>query len=141
MTGLFKDLKKKDSLLAQKAKFKWLREGDANTKFYHRVINKRRKRNDISGIIIDNVWREEVQEVKEGIYNFFKEHYTSRVVPRPSLRADFAAKTMSTVENAMLTAPFVEEEIYAANRMCESSKSPGPDGYNFGFFKEYWELF
>lgn len=64
MIGLFKVLKDKDSLLAQKAKFKWLRKGDANTRFYNRVINKRRKRNEIAGITINNVWREEVQDIR-----------------------------------------------------------------------------
>lgn len=77
---------------------------------------------------------------KEDIYNFFKDHYSSRVVPRPTLRADFATSTISGEENLLLIAPFEEAEIYEAIRMCESSKSSGPDGYNFGFFKEYWEL-
>jgi len=32
-----------------------------------------------------------------------------------------------------------EEEVKKAVWMCEGSKSPGPDGYNFNFIKHNWE--
>lgn len=35
-------------------------------------------------------------------------------------------------------APFQLEEIKEAVWDCESSKSPCPDGVNFGFIKEIW---
>lgn len=31
-------------------------------------------------------------------------------------------------------------EIKEAVWACDGNKSPGPDGYNFGFIKEFWEL-
>ncbi|KAL8515928.1 hypothetical protein ACS0TY_014579 [Phlomoides rotata] len=50
---LFQDMKSKDSFIFQKARCKWIKEGDANTRFFHKYINKRRKRNEISGVMVE----------------------------------------------------------------------------------------
>lgn len=39
----------------------------------------------------------------------------------------------------MSVARFREEEIKAAVWDCGSEKSPGPDGFNFKFIKQFWE--
>lgn len=39
-----------------------------------------------------------------------------------------------------LIAAFSEEEIQAAVWDCEGQKSPGPDGTNFTFIKEFWDI-
>lgn len=58
------DLKLQASILKQKARTRWLKGGNVNSSFFHNVINRRRKRNEIAGIMIDGVWREEVAKVK-----------------------------------------------------------------------------
>ncbi|XP_071694439.1 uncharacterized protein [Rutidosis leptorrhynchoides] len=35
---------------------------------------------------------------------------------------------------------FSENEIWEAIKNCGSSKSPGPDGFNLGFYKKYWGI-
>jgi len=45
---------------------------------------------------------------------------------------------LSYTEGGGLTRPFIEEEVKAAVWDCDSFKSPGPDGVNFGFLKEFW---
>ncbi|KAL8474246.1 hypothetical protein ACS0TY_030897 [Phlomoides rotata] len=60
--NLFHDMKCKDNILLQKARCKWIKEGDANTRFFHKYINKRRKRNEITGVRIEGEWKEEVEE-------------------------------------------------------------------------------
>ncbi|MCI98161.1 cysteine-rich receptor-like protein kinase, partial [Trifolium medium] len=37
-----------------------------------------------------------------------------------------------------LTRPFSESEVKAAVWDCGNFKSPGPDGINFGFLKDFW---
>jgi hypothetical protein len=48
-------------------------------------------------------------------------------------------KHLSQIESESLTKPFSEAEVKAAVWDCDSYKSPGPDGINFGFYKEFWE--
>jgi len=40
----------------------------------------------------------------------------------------------------MLVSDFSEEEVRATIWGCDSSKSPGPDGFNFGFIKSCWDI-
>jgi hypothetical protein len=39
-----------------------------------------------------------------------------------------------------LTANFTLEEITEVVRGCDGSKCPGPDGFNFAFIKEFWDV-
>ncbi|XP_071738779.1 uncharacterized protein [Rutidosis leptorrhynchoides] len=43
-------------------------------------------------------------------------------------------------ENSKYFHNFIKNEIWDAIHDCESSKAPGPDGFNMKFFKKYWEL-
>ena len=45
-----------ESMLRQKARIKWLKEGDRNSTYFHRLINHRRRKNAIPGIFMDGVW-------------------------------------------------------------------------------------
>lgn len=49
----------------RKTKNKWIREGDVNSCYYHRWINKRTKSNALEGLLVDNVWVESVEDVKK----------------------------------------------------------------------------
>jgi hypothetical protein len=51
---------------------------------------------------------------------------------------DLVFKQLSSVERGSLTWPFTGAEIKDAVWDCDSFKSPGPDGVNFGFFKDFW---
>lgn len=44
------------------------------------------------------------------------------------------------MEGEALTRYFSEEEVKQAIWDCEGSKSPGPDGFNFTFYKTCWHI-
>ena len=46
-----------ESLMRQKAKARWIKEGDSNSKFFHRVVNSNRKSNTLRGVLVNGVWR------------------------------------------------------------------------------------
>ena len=43
-------------------------------------------------------------------------------------------------DRRLLDASISMEEVRRAVWECESSKSPGPDGFNFNFIKRTWEI-
>ncbi|KAL5153812.1 hypothetical protein HKD37_19G053302 [Glycine soja] len=45
-----------ESMFWQKARVKWLKEGDINSAYFHKLINYRRRHNGIQGLIFDGVW-------------------------------------------------------------------------------------
>lgn len=133
----WEELHKKESLLAQKARERWIQQGDGNTRFFHNAIKVRQRRNQIEMIKVEDRWLSEVEEIKEEVRIHFGDQFNEQHGDRPTLdRIQF--KQLSEREAENLTEPFTMEEIKEAVWSCESSKSPGPDGFNFLFIKECW---
>ena len=74
-----------ESILWQRSRCKWVMEGDRNTKYFHACINKRRVRNQLSGVKIGDVWVEDPIRVKEGVAGFFESRYKESCRDRPTL--------------------------------------------------------
>lgn len=66
------------SLLAQKAKIRCLREGDVNSRLFHKAISKRRSSNRLMGLEIGGEWTEEPGAVKGEIKNYFCNLFASK---------------------------------------------------------------
>ena len=62
---LFMHEKKEMSDLAQKAKIKWSIEGDENSKFFHGLLNRKRRQDAIKGVQVDGDWVTEPMHVKD----------------------------------------------------------------------------
>ncbi|GKU90763.1 hypothetical protein SLEP1_g4714 [Rubroshorea leprosula] len=134
---LWKNTRIKNRMWQQKAKRTWLREGDANTAFYHKCFQNRKRRNEINSILVNGRRCEEVAVVKEEIAKHFQNLFTEEMWSRPKLE-NISFEQISEAQNCFLTAPFTEEEIRAVVWDCDSSKAPGPDGLNFRFVKLFW---
>ena len=61
---------KQDNLL------KWLKEGDRNSAYFHKLINHRRRHNVIQGLIIDGEWVQDPSRVKTEAFNHFKDRFS-----------------------------------------------------------------
>ncbi|GJX94113.1 hypothetical protein Tco_1280642 [Tanacetum coccineum] len=122
---------------AQKAKINWSIEGDENSKYFHGIINKQINKLVIRGILADGAWIEEPKDVK----NEFLSHFNDRFnVPSSScfeLDMDFPHQLSMEQKNDLER--FVKnDEIKRAVWDCGSDNSPGPDGFTFGFYRQYW---
>lgn len=137
---LFSQLTNWRSLLSQKARFRWILEGDINSKIFHRSINYRRQTNGILGLEIEDEWNEDPNKVKPTIRDYFKKLFTgldSRLVELP---ADLFENRLEATDGAALTAHFTKEEIKSAVWDCDESKSPGPDIFGMEFYKSCWDI-
>ncbi|GLT87099.1 hypothetical protein SLE2022_051990 [Rubroshorea leprosula] len=130
-------LRKREVIWKQKSRSKWVREGDANTRFFHRIANGRKAQNHITGLWCDGCWVEEPIQVKKEVVNYFSKLFQADTWNRPKpYGVNF--KQISTEDKQWLERPFSIEEIEEGLRSCEGSKAPGPDGYNFSFLKFAW---
>ncbi|KAL8513843.1 hypothetical protein ACS0TY_013093 [Phlomoides rotata] len=139
MDDLAKDLQTLDSQLFQKARIKWIVEGDANTRFFHNIINRNYKMNEITGLSDGASWVDSLQGVKKLVFNHFRSYFSWSSSYRARLDPLLFSKKIGVLENIFLEAPFTMDEVKDAIWNCESSSSPGPDGFSFGFYKENWE--
>ncbi|GKV45492.1 hypothetical protein SLEP1_g52564 [Rubroshorea leprosula] len=135
---LWKNMRIKESMLQQKSRKMWLKEGDANTKFYHRSVKGRWRRNEINSIQINGEQFRGVSEIREGVVKYFKGLFTEEEWQRPKLDG-INFRQLADKDNDFLMAKFTEEEIQNVVWDCDSTKSPGLDGFNFRFIKTMWE--
>ena len=77
--------------------------------------------------------------IKKAVRSFFKNLYSQLDVPDISLPQNFLPR-ISTEEARILERRPTPEEVKDAVWSCESSKSPGYDGFNFKFIKNMWEV-
>jgi hypothetical protein len=82
---------------------------------------------------------EGVQPIRNAVYTHFKDHFAAPSMIRPGAE-NLNFKCLSYAEGGCLIKPFSVEEVKAAVWDCDSFKSPGPDGVNFGFIKEFWDM-
>jgi len=130
--------KKLESLHRQKARSTWLKHGDSNSKFYHSMIRWRKLRNEVKGVEIDNQWCEEPKSVRKEAKRVFQQRFMATIDHGVRLgHVDF--KYLPEAMSLKMVGAISEEEVKAAVWMCEGSKSPGPDGFNFSFIKSNWE--
>nr|KYP37357.1 Transposon TX1 uncharacterized [Cajanus cajan] len=116
------------SILHQKSRVQWLREGDVNSKYFHRSIARRRQSNEIRCLDFDGELVEEKTHMHRKVKDFFESHFRESDKVRPRLG-----------EWRFLETPFSETEIKEAVWSCDGNKCPGSDGYNLRFVKEFWD--
>ncbi|KAH1246485.1 hypothetical protein GmHk_06G016557 [Glycine max] len=74
-----------ESMLKQKARVKWLKEGDKNSAYFHKLVNYRRRHNAIQGLIIDGEWVHDPGRVKNAVLSHFKNRFSEQFSNRPTL--------------------------------------------------------
>jgi hypothetical protein len=127
------------SICWQQSRMQWLREGDANSKFFHGIMSSRRRRNTIPFFLVNGVLVEGVDNVRAAVLAHFSSHFQSTRGQRPSMDG-MHFRMLPGREGTALIRPFSIEEVKAAVWDCDSYKSPGPDGIPFGFIKDFWDM-
>ncbi|PNX67898.1 cysteine-rich receptor-like protein kinase, partial [Trifolium pratense] len=62
------------SICWQQSRSRWLKEGDANTKYFHSVLANRRRGNTISSLQVDNTMVEGVAPIRNAVVSHFAAH-------------------------------------------------------------------
>ncbi|RVW48874.1 LINE-1 retrotransposable element ORF2 protein [Vitis vinifera] len=117
----------------------WLKEGDKNTRFFHRMANAHRNNNTLDRVKIDGVWLEENQEVREGIANAFHQRLSEEVGWKADIEG-IQLDRISHQEAESLEIPFSENEIHSALMDMSGDKAPGPDGFTMAFWQSSWDF-
>ena len=66
--------KSKESLMAQRSRSKWLKEGDTNSKYFHRCVKTRTSRISMKALKVDGEWAQTPCDVRKVVVDYFKRH-------------------------------------------------------------------
>nr|GEX42708.1 RNA-directed DNA polymerase, eukaryota [Tanacetum cinerariifolium] len=127
------------SEMAQKAKVKWSIKGDENTSFFHGMLNKKWSLLNIRGIMVDGMWIESPNRVKGESFHRFSSRFDKPDARRAHIEMRYP-KTLTCDQQVKLESDVSNEEIKRAIWDCGIDKSPGPDGFTFGFYRRFWNL-
>jgi hypothetical protein len=136
---LWKILKSKEVLLFQRSRDWWLKEGDANTKYFHGCVKSRQRRNAIVCLNVGDRLVDSSSEIILEVVNYFKNHFASNCWERPKLDG-VPFPMISEDDKKMLEDPFSLFEIEEVVKTSDGNKSPDPDGFNFAFIKTFWNM-
>ena len=112
----------------QKSREVWLKEGDRNMGFFHRMSNAHRRRNNVDIIRINGVWLSEENEIKEGVVRAFRSLLSNLGYWCPLFGLQF-----ETLDALALKVPFTEE-VFGALLGCSGDKAPEPDDFSMAFW-------
>ncbi|GAU27954.1 hypothetical protein TSUD_146720 [Trifolium subterraneum] len=98
------------SICWQQSRSLWLKEGDANSKYFHSVIASRKRGNAISSIQVDGVATERVQTIRQAVLAHFASHFKARNVDRLGVE-NLHFRWLTMMERGSLIKPFSLEEV------------------------------
>uniref|UniRef100_A0A803PSG8 Endonuclease/exonuclease/phosphatase domain-containing protein n=1 Tax=Cannabis sativa TaxID=3483 RepID=A0A803PSG8_CANSA len=129
------------SFLSQRSKVTWLNKGDDNNVYFHACLKKRRVENRI--VFYTNDQGESIDHFPKVVDHFvahFKGYMGTQSMPSKSINYDSMAlgTRINLDQQLSLLKPFSSKEVKEALFSIPDSKSPGPDGYGAGFFKQMW---
>lgn len=76
---------KEESFWRQRSRINWLKEGDRNTNFFHKVASQRRNSNDIYGLLIDDMWTQDPTQIRSHCELFYTSFFRKAILFDPSL--------------------------------------------------------
>ena len=117
----------------------WLREGDKNTGYFHKMANAHKRVNSLVKIKINGLWVTEERDIKDGVVQAF--HSLLSVIDEWRPRCNGLQVGVLEGEAAtLLEAPFSEEEVFGALSDLNGDKAPGPDGFTMAFWQFGWSF-
>jgi hypothetical protein len=115
-----------------------LREGDANTKYFHHKAITRRQKNFIQRLRTPTCWALSHQDKQDVVMQHITDFLSS-----PSQRTqelNWEALALPKMDLTHLDKPFEEAEIVRAISQLPPDRAPGPDGYTSIFFRKCWHI-
>ena len=116
-----------------------MKEGDNNTRFFHRVANSHKRTNHIQGIEVNDVLYEDKEEVQSKVVHFYQSLYTESDSWHPSMDG-LEFSSIGEAERLGLESDFSKEEVVKVLQEMEGDKAPGPDGFTMAFFQKCWSV-
>lgn len=136
-------LKQEESYWRLKSREIWLKEGDRNTKFFHKYANTRREKNTIWKISDGNGgFFVSQQDISREAVSHFKSQYRRRddgAFQDILWVIDLVPQMFDDEKNESLFQPVTENELLGILKPFKKDKCPGLDGWTIEFFTHFFD--
>uniref|UniRef100_A0A453I7U0 Reverse transcriptase domain-containing protein n=1 Tax=Aegilops tauschii subsp. strangulata TaxID=200361 RepID=A0A453I7U0_AEGTS len=123
------------TIARQRSRLASLKDGDANTSFFHRQCMYRRQKNRIHSLVVDEQVVTDPRDMAAAAYA----HFDGLLGYAPPRECALELEALiSPVNLDDLEAPFDAEEICNAIKLLPARKAPGPDGFTAEFLRACW---
>ncbi|KAG7567328.1 Reverse transcriptase zinc-binding domain [Arabidopsis thaliana x Arabidopsis arenosa] len=137
--------KAQESFYRQKSRIRWMKDGDANTTFFHKSVIANQGRNCIKYLRgDDNEKIENLDQIKDLLVSYYKnllgtENNGLTPMPIEEIRDLVTFRCMPALAAQLLQVPS-EAEIRRTVASMPKNKAPGPDGFPVEFLWEAWDV-
>jgi hypothetical protein len=142
--------KQRLALLLQEEEVKWYQRakttrlllGGCNTKYFHLMANGKHRKTRIFRIDQDDGVIQGDGNLKKYITNYYKGLFGESACNHFSMVESVThdIPQVSQLENEVLTAHFLENEIKEAIFQMKHNKAPGLDGFSAEFYQVFWDV-
>ncbi|GJU99142.1 RNA-directed DNA polymerase, eukaryota [Tanacetum coccineum] len=96
----------------------------------------------IRGILVDGNWIDSPHLVKREFLSHFKNRFDHPQDSRLQLDLNFPNKYANSLIKLSTWSVMCQKDEIKTGRFwdCGTDKSPGPDGFTFGFYRRYWNI-
>ncbi|GJT69751.1 sodium/hydrogen exchanger 6 [Tanacetum coccineum] len=129
-----------ERFLKQKAKVEWLKAGDSNTSYFHKIVKSKCAKNRI----------EMVSDSSNNFYNgnqvpgAFVKHYNQFLraegVSNPVNAHDLFIRVLDNSKADCMVCDVTDDEIKSVMFSMEDDRASGPDSFTVAFFKKAWDV-
>ncbi|KAJ1691520.1 hypothetical protein LUZ63_015675 [Rhynchospora breviuscula] len=122
----------------QRARVKWLRYGDQNTRFFHAMASAKMRNKFVSSLQVQGRTVSDPHEILSIFHRFY-----SSLLGTEACSIDYNPSVLYRDDSLLLSSlglPFTELEIQRAVMGLSDNKACGPDGIPNEFFKIHWDL-
>ncbi|GAV88645.1 hypothetical protein CFOL_v3_32067 [Cephalotus follicularis] len=130
-----------EAFFKQKSRIQWLKEGDSNTAYFHRMAKVRQSKNHFVRIRYDTgIWVESEEGFAQVAVNYFTNIIGSFNQEVGSYNLSEYDKRITGEQVRSLGSPISRQEVKDVMWSLNPSKAPGLDGYNGSFYRAAWSL-
>lgn len=101
---------KEEFFWRQRSRVQWLKEGDKNMKYFHKMASHRKNSNDLYGLNINGSWSQDQVEIRKEVEDYYSNLYREDQFVRLGLNGMIFDR-ISEVNKSMLERRFSEDEV------------------------------
>nr|GEV07937.1 hypothetical protein [Tanacetum cinerariifolium] len=129
-----------ERFLKQKANIEWLKVGDSNTAYFHKIVKCKCAKNRIDMVSDASNNLYDGNKVLGAFVNHYNQFLGAEGVTIPLDDHDLFARVLDDAKADFMVREVSNDEVKSVIFSMGEDRAPGPDGFTAAFFKKAWDV-